>query len=229
MLSKVTKITLGTLAEEAALEERWQQLAQYFRHRNQGLRKDAFLALDTFLDQAAAWPFEERIRVARWIADRHARLFKDARLLPQPLLLALVSPTLWEWVELEPFCAEAHFLVAMVAVSAPEGIFAHKPFHLRRAIALDPSHEEARVELVQWLTSGAEYNQHELPCGYLGDAEADLEELHEADRVAQMISDTGLRDRIGVEIKGLQRVASSWLAFRQSRHADFATWCAEHE
>jgi hypothetical protein len=114
--------------------------------------------------------------VTRRLVDRRWEPLNDPLLLPQPLLTKLVSPTLREWVEREPSCAEAHILTALIAVLPSDSVFAHKQFHLRRAIALDPTHDEARLAFLDWLTSDAEYNQQELPRSYLGDSKADLDD-----------------------------------------------------
>ncbi|MFC3307961.1 hypothetical protein [Blastomonas aquatica] len=166
--------------------------------------------------------------MTRWLVDRRWEAINDPLLLPQPLLTELVSPTLWEWVKLEPSSAEAHFLTAMIAVSPSDSIFAHRPFHLRRAVALDLAHDEARLALFDWLTSDAEYNQHEIPWGYLGDPEADLAELREAKAVADRVTDPVRRVKRLAEVSRLRKIASSWLAFRQSGQSDFGEWCAEH-
>lgn len=219
---------LTRIAREAAAEEKWRPLAAYFDNRGKGLRADALAVLTSFLAEAVGWPFDERLRLTRWLADRRWEVLNDTRLLPQPLLTKFVSPTLREWVEREPSCAEAHFLTAMIAVPPPDSVFALKRFHLRRAIALDPTHDEARLALFDWLTSDAEYNQHEIPWGYLGDPEADLDELREAEAVADQVTDPLRREKRLAEVARLREIARSWLTFRQSGYSDFGEWCAEH-
>lgn len=219
---------LTLIAREAAAQEKWRSLAAYFENRGKGLRADALAALTSFLAEAIRWPFDERLRLTRWLADRRWEALNDPLLLPQPLLTKLVSPTLREWVEREPSCAEAHFLTAMIAVPPSDAVFAYKRFHLRRAIALDPAHDEARLAFFDWLTSDAEYNQHEIPWGYLGDPKTDLDELREAEAVADKLTDPLRREKRLTEVARLREIATSWLNFRQSGYSDFSAWCAEH-
>ena len=219
---------LIVIAEEAEAENEWRDLASYFRSRGSGLRKEALATLNSFLAEAVEWSFNDRLRLTRWIAFQRASFFDYRLLLPQPLLTRFVSPTLFEWVGEEPTNAQAHFLTAIVAVHDSESAFEHKPFHLRRTLMLDPTHDDARVALVDWLTSEAEYNQHELPWYYLGDAKADLEELREAEDVACGIVDPLRRESKRAKVNHLRKIASTWLAFRQSGHADFSDWCNQH-
>jgi hypothetical protein len=216
------------IAGEAAAEEEWRGYASYLTSRGRGLRRDALAALDLFLTEATGWPFRERLRLTRWIGDRRARVFDTGLLMPQPLHARLISPTVLEWVKEEPSCAEAHFLVAVLADFPAESRFAQKPFHLRRAIALQPTHEEAKLRLCSWLTSEAEYNQHHIPWSYLGDAATDLQVLQEAEAVVDKITNPFQRESRRAEVVQLRKVASAWLAFRRSGHENFGEWCAEH-
>lgn len=216
------------IAEEAATQEEWRDFASYCLNRGKGVRKDALGALNSFLAKADNWPFAERLRISRWIAERRELISDHRLLLPQPIIAKLVSPTFHEWVKRDPLCAEAHFLAGILALPSPDSSFAHRPFYLRRAIALDPTHEDAKLHLLSWLINHIVLNQHELPCAYLGDAEADLSDLHEAETVAGSVADLLLRDRKRKEVAHLRKITSAWLSYRKSKWSDFAEWCAEH-
>lgn len=98
---------LMLIAGEAAAQEDWLSLASYYESRGKGLRTDALAALGSFVAEAVGWSFEKRLRLTRWVVDRRWEALNDTLLLPQPLSTKVVSPTLWEWVEREPSCAEA--------------------------------------------------------------------------------------------------------------------------
>ena len=92
-------------------------------------------------------------------------------LIPHPLNIRVVEPTLLEWSELEPACSEPHRWLGDYA-------------HLERAIELDPADQIALRELVISLLSRVGYSTHELPVGYLGSPKIDLETL---DRIKALL------------------------------------------
>lgn len=199
------------IARELAEQPNWQGLALFFDRRGKGFRGQAFAALNEFLAFSENWPFEERLRLTRWLVDRRQRVGADTMLLPQPLFTRLVSPTLWDWLAREPSSAEAHFLMASIAIWPDEAV-ADRHSHLLRALALDPAHDRAREMLFNWLTGEVEYRQHELPRFYIGDAEEDLATLAEAQIMANGFCDPKLREWAHDEVSLLREVAVSWLA-----------------
>jgi hypothetical protein len=182
--------------------------------------------LDGFLDKAADWPFSERLELTLWIAGQTRLPLFESSLLPQPLMQRVIGPTITEWVELEPSSAEAHHLAARLGGSS-NTLFPEKAYHLRRAVALNPAHDQARVALVNWLTSDPWDHQHVVPDGYNGDPESDLRDLLEAEVIAAGIGDHEMRERKLAEVRHFQQIASSWLQFRRTGSEDFRGWCAE--
>lgn len=218
---------LLVIAQEARAQPKWQGLARFYELRGRGLRKPSFAALTEYLVSLINWSFEERLRLTRWIADQQARIGDNTLLLPEPLVTELVSPTLWNWLAREPLSAEAHYLVATIAIWPSDGASDDKISHLLRAIDLDPIHDRAREKLVQWLTGAVEYNQHHLPSFYIGDVEGDLADLDKADMVANGICEPTLREWTLTDVRRLRHVATSWLVSRDGERADFAEWCSE--
>ena len=85
-------------------------------------------------------------------------------LIPHPLKIRVVEPTLLEWTDIEPTCSEPHRWLGGYE-------------HLERAIELDPADQIALKELVLILLGQVSYSTHHLPVGYLGSAVKDFETL----------------------------------------------------
>jgi hypothetical protein len=107
-------------------------------------------------------------------------------LIPHPLKIRIVEPTLLEWTVVEPTCAEPH-----------RWIGGHE--HLQRAIDLDPADQVALREYVICLLSQVDYATHELPFGYLGSAVKDLEILNSVDVLLPRMSNDSDRAAYAAE------------------------------
>jgi hypothetical protein len=75
-------------------------------------------------------------------------------LVPHPLHVRVVEPTLLEWTEVEPGCSEPHRWLGGYE-------------HLKRAIELAPDDELARRKLVVLILGRVGFASYELPVGYL--------------------------------------------------------------
>ena len=218
---------LGRIAAEAEVEPQWIHLSTYYTRRGRGLRQSAFKALALFINQYTKQSFGERLRLCLWIAARRSRLYDERLLIPQPLQRRMLDPTLREWIVAEPASADAHFLFGALALGGASSVIPHQPFAFRRAISLNPSHQEARIALAQWLIAGVQMNQHELPYCYLGSAAEDQLHMREAIRVLQHIQNPATRGSLKSEVEHLLEMAIGWEEFLRSAHTDFAGWCVE--
>jgi len=108
-------------------------------------------------------------------------------LVPHPLQIRLVEPTLLEWTLAEPTCAEPH-----VWLSGYD--------HLKLALKLDPDNQLARRKLIIVVLRRVVFDGHEIPVGYLGDAERDLAALKEADELLKGLLDENDRSNLCADI-----------------------------
>lgn len=221
---------LARIADAARAEPGLGRLGDYCAHRGAGLRKPALADMTAFLADAGDWPFQEKRRAVRWIVAQSKRLWDPQLLVSAPLITQFLVPVLREWVTGEPDSAEAHYLAALWCPPPEHGAPSHRLYFLRRAMALDPNHDGARQQFVYWMTGAADYNQHELPWGYLGDVVEDLTDLAEARSVAEGVGDPELRQSLLVEIAEYVEIASQYTAWRKSRVTlDFASWCRRRD
>ena len=166
---------LRNIAEAAHVREEWPEYASFCTVYEKGLRKDAFVHLERFLCQIERAPFAERKTFISWLLHRAEGQDGRDMLLPHPLRIRLLEPTLLEWTLVEPACAEPH-----------RWLGDHE--HLQRAVELNPCDELARLKLVNSLVARVTWSTHELPYGYLGVAHEDFASLDEAEALLKGVS-----------------------------------------
>ena len=76
--------------------EQYREFAEYVRYKEAGLRKEAFLHLNSFLDEATAWSVEERHAFIRafFAEPNEEMLWKRSSF---PLLTRLLIPVVRDW------------------------------------------------------------------------------------------------------------------------------------
>lgn len=155
----------------------WKDYSEYCKLLERGLRKDAFSHLSTFIDSAIGWDFSQKRQFASWLFHFAYTNPDCFQLMPQPLSKRLLEPTLTEWTEREPGCAEPHRWLGTRK-------------HLRQAIELDSKDEIARQLLIENLFHGVHYATHELPYGYIGNPQEDFLNLDEIESLLLGITDS---------------------------------------
>jgi hypothetical protein len=201
------------LAEDAAERPGWASFATYCRLRGEGLRRDAFVALDAFVADAVLWPLSERVVFAVWVGERRQAYGGQAEaVLPVPLFRLLVRPTLEDWSAALP--ADPWPWVWLARLSGGGSTF-HAPAepYLREALKRDPGLAPARIDFIENLLRAVTYNQHELPWGYIGDAAEDVADLDEAETMTAGLSlevELELRPRVVLA----RKLALDWIAER---------------
>jgi hypothetical protein len=109
----------------------WKDYSEYCSLLERGLRKDALSHLAKFIDSAISWNFSQKRHFVSWLFH-FAHTNPDCfQLMPQHLSKRLLEPTLTEWAEREPSCAEPY-----------RWLGTHE--HLRQAIELEPKDEIAQ-------------------------------------------------------------------------------------
>jgi hypothetical protein len=118
---------LKKAAADAVYESaRWQDYADFCLEYERGLRKQAFLILEGFIFRMEREPFMERRRFVSWLMKTAEGQQGSHMLIPQPLAIRIVEPTLLEWAEVEQNSSEPHRWIGGLE-------------HLERAIELDPT------------------------------------------------------------------------------------------
>ena len=95
--------------------EQYREFAEYVRYKEAGLRKEAFLHLNSFLDEAAAWSVEERRAFIRafFAEPNEEMLWKRSSF---PLLTRLLIPVVQDWSKESPDEPIPHFAFAYICM-----------------------------------------------------------------------------------------------------------------
>jgi hypothetical protein len=213
---------LAELSALARTEPDVAGFADYLALRERGLRTRAFASLDAFLAGAATWPFDRRRRFVDWLLGvRHARP-EVVDLLPVPLRVRPVRPTVDEWVGREPGDPAGRRWRGALD-GGPGGLA-----DLRAAVALDPAEQVARALLARRAARAVGFAVHELPVGYLGEPAEDLRLLDDASAAAAGLSDADERTGWAERLTDLRDLVAAVADHRAERRAgNFAAWAAE--
>jgi hypothetical protein len=180
--------TLRKAAADAVCESAdWQDYADFCLKSECGLRSQAFSILERLISRMELEPFPERRRFVRWLMSMSYRQEGRHMLLPYPLRLRIVEPTLLEWTMAEPSDSEPHRWIGGLD-------------HLEQAIKLDPADFIALRELVIALLSQVSYTTDELPAGYLGSATEDLAALSKAEALLPRLANEDDRAAYAADI-----------------------------
>ena len=179
--------TLKEIGAEANARPEWTEYALFCREYEEGLRPQAFKTLERFICTMERCPFKERRCFASWLLSRVDGRDGRHMLVPQPLHVRLIEPTLLEWTLVEPKCAEPHRWLSGFE-------------HLKRAVELEPNDEIARRRLLAIILGKVGMSTHELPRGYIGSVQEDLAALREAEELLTGFSDHEDRDRFAADI-----------------------------
>lgn len=144
----------------------------YLRARDSGDRRRALSILPEFIAEATSWPFERRRDFVDRVCALKLQTLAQQGLIPYPLEISVVLPTLEEWIRREP----TH--------PAPFRWRSRDVDDLRRAIQLDPNEQIARRLLIACHSYRLSFAVHELPEGYCGQLDTDLTLVDEINAVA---------------------------------------------
>jgi hypothetical protein len=165
--------TLKDVAAKARALPLWSDYADFCVEYERGLRNEAFTILERFISSMECAPFTDRRRFVSWISwQTDGREGRDM-LIPQPLQIRLVEPTLVEWTAVEPNCSEPHLWLGGYD-------------HVKRAFELEPDNQLARRKLIILIWGRVDFEAYDW--GHLGNAEADLATLREVEELLKGLS-----------------------------------------
>ena len=112
--------------------EQYREFAEYVRYKEAGLRKEAFLHLNSFLDEATAWSVEERHAFIRafFAEPNEEMLWKRSSF---PLLTRLLIPVVQDWSKESPDEPIPYFAFAYICM---HGINLWMNVHTKKAMRM---------------------------------------------------------------------------------------------
>jgi hypothetical protein len=197
--------SLKRVSEAAERESAgWQDYADFCLKLEKGLRHEALLLLERFIVHLEREPFIERRRFVKWLMGITGGQKGRRTLLPHPLVIRIIEPTLLEWVEVHPEDSEPHRWIG-------------DPEHLEKAIELDPTDHIAAKRLVIALLSQIDYATHELPFGYLGIASEDFAKLARIEALLPTLANDEDRASFTVAVAEERGAIEAYLRRQNSR------------
>ncbi len=179
--------TLKDVAANAAASPEWADYAAFCLQYERGLRGSAFVMLERFVSSMEHALFVERRRFVSWLLQQADGREGRHMLVPHPLHVRVVEPTLLEWTVVEPGSSEPHRWLGGYD-------------HLKRAIELQPDDTVARRKLVVFILGRVGFATHELPIGYIGAPNEGLALLKEAEAALQWLANDEERENFAEEI-----------------------------
>lgn len=179
--------SLKDVAVKARKTPQWSEYADFCERYEQGLRNEAFSILARLIFSVERTSFAERRAFVSWLSHECDQRKGRHMLVPHPLQIRVIEPTLLEWTLAEPTCAEPHIWIGGYD-------------HLKLALELEPENQIALRKLVIAVLSRVVFNGHEIPVGYLGNPEGDLAALEEADELLRGLADENDRLNLVADI-----------------------------
>ncbi len=179
--------TLKDVAVEARAVPEWADYAAFCEEYERGLRGKAFTILEGFMSHLERAPFAERRRFVSWLSVRSDRREGRERLIPHPLQVRIVEPTLLEWTVVEPDCSEPHLWLGGYE-------------HVKRAFELEPDNQLARRKLIILIWGRVNFCAYELPVAHLGNVDRDLATLREVEELLKGLSNEADRVSLAADL-----------------------------
>jgi hypothetical protein len=190
--------TLIDVANAARMVPEWAEYAAFCDEYERGLRHDAFTILERFISFMEHAPFEKRRQFVRWISQEADGRQGRHMLIPHPLFVRVIEPTLLEWTLIEPDCYEPHLWLGGYD-------------HLSRALELAPHGALVSKKLIIAILSRVGFATHELPSHYLGAATEDLAALGQAEALLQNLPNDDDRLKLAADIAEERELIQKYL------------------
>lgn len=191
--------TLREIGDAAGSVPEWAGYASFCFEYERGLRPRALAILEQFISGLERSPFQRRRAFVSWLLLRTEGRAGRHLVVPHPLQIRIVEPTLSEWTIVEPGSSEPHRWIGGRE-------------HLVQAIELNPNDELARRKLVIHILSHV--GTHELPRTYVGSPQDDLKGLRDAEEHLQHLTDESVRNSLAAQVAEEIKLIEDYLRAR---------------
>jgi len=206
------------LAQQLEANEHLKPLATYCRYRELGLRRDALLVLELYLEESRSFDSSTARLAAVQILEANARTQGVHQFLAQPLIKRFLLPTLQAWMQED---ANTNIPVRWL------GILNRDHELLTRALSMCPSDIPVRKLLIDFAFGDVDYATHHLDesffIGSVEDAESTLE------LAKSLIADAPVPETFAhhsSDVQHFTRLIADWRAYSENPLGSFPEWCA---
>jgi hypothetical protein len=199
-------------ANQIADEPELSDYANYCNLREKGLRKEAFISLNKFIESTRKWSLQQRYKFVDLIFQVEFENTGVYDLVPHPLNKFLFEPTLAEWVQVNPDDPSVYRWLG-------------GENNWRKALLLDENDQVSLFRLVKRLIYNSYFSTHHLPEGYIGNPSEDMMELYEAQGLMHKIKDPDVQTAFLVELDNYKELVGNYLEFQKSNYVgNFGSW-----
>jgi hypothetical protein len=220
MIGKQQNIALLIVGNAASENPDWISYANYCYAREKGLRKEAFIHLDTFLATTENWSMEQKIEFVRFLFPFFENVEDaDYGLFPEPLSKKHVKPTLSKWCETEELDGNPFRWY---------GTYYGNEEYLFKALEINPADNLARQQLLKGWTYNIYFAIHHLPEGYIGEVTNDLSLVEKIKEHIPLLTTSELREYWTSHIEVDFEIFFNYVEWSNLEHTDFSQWGLEN-
>jgi hypothetical protein len=206
------------IAQQLEANEHLKQLAAYCRFRELGIRRDAFRALDLFLEESHSFDSATARLAATQILEINALTQGVHHFLAQPLVKRFLLPTLQAWMQED---ASTNIPVRWL------GMLNHDRELLARALSMCPDDVPVRRRLIDFALGDVDHATHHLDESFfIGSVEYATSALELARALIADAPAPATFAPYSSDVQHLSCLIEDWRAYSESPVGSFPEWCA---
>jgi len=220
MKTRVKNTNLQTVGNSALKNPDWADYAKYCIKKENGLRKEAFKNLDSFIKTTESWTKEQRKEYIEFIFLFIDTIQDNNRdIIPQLLSDKLIKPILEEWCLTETTDSRPFRWYGMQSGNED---------YLLKALEINPSDKFARVTLINKSIEVIISDLHHLPEFYIGEPVYDLALSKKVIELIKGLTSVELRDSLTSKLEECLELINNYNDWLDSKEPNFADWGIEH-
>jgi len=193
-------------------------LGRYCRNRECGLRKEAFGALQEFIEKTKSWDDERAREYCQKILELQAQVPRVHQFLSQPLVQKYIDPVLEQWLNDQPDNPQALRWI---------GLLDGRTELLFKALAIVPEDMPVRSRLVTIHIDEADYATHHLDENqFIGDLDETRAALNTARSLLEDAPGNFPKQQLEEELTELESMVLDWCTYQEDPEGTFPEWCA---
>lgn len=229
---------LGDLLKNIINNKNFNDYAQFIEYcllKDNGLRKESFVMLNSFIYEANKWDSYIKQDFANWLftlLEQHIQINsildlpheQTNSILVHSLKEKLLKPLLKELMILNPRDVRAYRWYGLFL--EPHGIeYLNSAFHLG-------GNEEQQVikKLINLYIKFVDYSVHEVHFDlYLGDLDEDMDSIRQLEYFAPRLKEVQYRKAVSSKIIYYKHLLEDWIQFKKEKSKGFDKWCADRD
>jgi hypothetical protein len=208
---------LVSLAGVLRADPRLEDLAAYCDLREKGLRREAFVRLEAFLEQMQRLEVAVQRELALQVLNAHWKTPEAHHFLTVPLREKFLKRVLEEWR-----AADSNDPVPLRSLA----LLCWDRDLLEKARLTDPKDDRVRVALARLLVGAVDHATHHLVEGrFIGDEDEAFAALARAASLLDGVANSSSVNSMRQVVEQLNGLLCDWRQYRQAPEGAFPDWC----